>query len=89
MEYPMTRADLRIWAESHATGGMKSLAALAVLDLFTELDAKDAALRTAAERIAGQSEALSRAAETPKPFDGTYPMPAGRSVGRLSSGMGA
>lgn len=36
----MTRDELRAWAETHARGVMSSSVALAVLDLFCELDAR-------------------------------------------------
>lgn len=79
---PEEERDLRQWAEAFALAGHAQ--ASRVLLLLAELDALRKQVLGHVERIAAQSELLSRRAE--RTFDGTYPKepcPAGRLSERV------
>jgi hypothetical protein len=60
---PSQRSDLRLWAKTHAAAGM--VQARQVLELFAECDRLRSLNEDLAERVAKQSELLSRRAEKP------------------------
>lgn len=71
----MTDAELRAWAEAHATGKYRSPVAVAVLVMLADNSRLRQTLQSAAARIADQSEILSRRAERafagePNPYRG-------------------
>lgn len=91
---PEEESDLRQWAEAFALAG--HIQARRVLSLLAELDALRKQVSGHVERIAAQSELLSRRAErvivmpssrvVPPAFDGAYPVTpdsAGKSSERV------
>lgn len=68
----MTDTELRTWAEAHSTGPMTSPVAVAVLVVLDDNERLRKLANAAAERIAAQSDILSRRAEKPTEIDGTH-----------------